>query len=177
MSRTEINITDGNVESLNISIDITEHRITQSILEFSNDPELVYQALLHWRWSQFERKRRSLLRSKFKNIDLTTTEEYSILVFIQLNPKTFLGEISEYLSMEKSTISEFIKRCIKKEWITETSMESDRRKYSYTLTPKGNESLAAAHIQMSELNSELFNKLNSDESQQLLELLIKVLQK
>ena len=154
--------------------DVIEFRITKSILEYSNDSELVYNALLHWRWSQVERKRRGLFKSYFKGLDLSTTEEYSILVYIQLNPNTHLGEIKNYLKMEKSTVSESIKRGINKNWIEEKVMEGDRRKFVYKLTNSGNEFLIDAHEQMSKLNAIFFKDLRETASQQLLEILLQL---
>lgn len=153
----------------------TEQKITKSILEHTNDYHITYSALIHWRWSQFERLRRSKIRLEFRDLTITNTEEYSILVYVDLNLSPTLTDITNYLNMEKSTVSEFMKRCIRKELITEEHSKEDKRKRYYTLTKLGKEVLLESHVKMEKVNEQLFNSLNKDEKQEMLKLLVKLL--
>jgi DNA-binding MarR family transcriptional regulator len=152
----------------------TEHKITQSILEHTNDYDVTYSALIHWRWSQFERLRRSIIRVEFRDLLITNTEEYSILVYIDLNSLPTLTDVANYLTMEKSTVSEFIKRCMNKELIKEEQSTKDKRKRFYSLTEKGKEVLLQCHVRMQTINDRLFSSLNKDEKQDVLKLLVRL---
>lgn len=153
----------------------TEQKITKSILEHTNDYNITYSALLHWRWSQFERLRRSKIRLEFRDLTITNTEEYSILVYVDLNLSPTLTDITNYLNMEKSTVSEFMKRCIRKELISEEQSKEDKRKRYYTLTKLGKEVLLESHVKMEKVNQQLFNLLNKEEKQDMLKLLVKLI--
>lgn len=153
----------------------TEQKITKSILEHTNDYNITYSALLHWRWSQFERLRRSKIRLEFRDLTITNTEEYSILVYVDLNLSPTLTDITNYLNMEKSTVSEFMKRCIRKELISEEQSNEDKRKRYYTLTKLGKEVLLESHVKMEKVNQQLFNLLNKEEKQDMLKLLVKLI--
>lgn len=153
----------------------TEQKITKSILEHTNDYNITYSALLHWRWSQFERLRRSKIRLEFRDLTITNTEEYSILVYVDLNLSPTLTDITNYLNMEKSTVSEFMKRCIRKELISEKQSKEDKRKRYYTLTKLGKEVLLESHVKMEKVNQQLFNLLNKEEKQDMLKLLVKLI--
>lgn len=152
----------------------TEIKITQSIIEQTDDYETAYSALIHWRWSQYERFRRSIVRSEFKESLITNTEEYSILVFIDLNRSPTLTEIANYLAMEKSTVSEFIKRCINRQLVLQVQCNEDRRKRFYTLTKIGKEVLTTSHNHMKIVNKRFVSSLKKDEKQVFLEILVKL---
>lgn len=149
-----------------------DFQITNNILDFNNDIEDTYSAILHWRWSQFERIRRSLVRLEFKDLPFSNTEEYSILVFISLNDAPTATDITFYLKLEKSTVSEFIKRCQSKKLITEIRDKTDKRKIHYTLTENGKFTLNQAHNKMSIINKRIFGLLDTKQKQLLLELLV-----
>jgi DNA-binding MarR family transcriptional regulator len=149
-----------------------DHKITNSILGHTPTNESAYDALLHWRWSQMERKRRSIIRQEFKDLAITNTEEYSILVFISLSPTPSASDITGYLTMEKSTVSEFIKRCLTRDLITEEQSPKDKRKKFYRLTEHGVRVLWQAHQRMEIINKKLFSPLSKKEKQSLLQTLV-----
>jgi DNA-binding MarR family transcriptional regulator len=153
-------------------MNFTEFKITKHILDYSNEPENSYSAILHWRWSQFERIRRSLVRLELKDLPFSNTEEYSVLVFISFNDSPTSTDITSYLKMEKSTVSEFIKRCISKQLILEIKDEKDKRKIHYVLTTFGKQTLDSAHQKMANVNRRIFGLLDDNQKQNLLELLV-----
>lgn len=153
-------------------MNFTDFQITNHILDFSKEPESTYEAILHWRWSQFERIRRSLVRLELKELPFSNTEEYAVLVFINLNEHPTSTDITSYLKMGKSTVSEFIKRCISKNLILEIRDEVDKRKIHYALTDDGKLFLHKAHEKMAIVNKKLFGLLEDNQKQHLLELLV-----
>lgn len=153
-------------------MDSLDHKITNSILDHSPTNETAYDALLHWRWSQIERKRRSLIRQEFKDLAITNTEEYSILVFISHTRTPIASNIATYLTMEKSTVSEFIKRCLTRNLIAEEQSPKDKRKKFYRLTEYGIHVLWQAHQRMEIINGKLFSSLSKKEKQFLLQTLV-----
>lgn len=151
-----------------------DKEIKNSIFKNTKNEEDALLALVHWRWSQFERKRRSVIRQTFKALDITNTEEYSILVYIDLTQTPTSSEISHYLAMEKSTVSEFIKRCILRGLILEKQSENDKRKRFYSLTKSGKLMLNKAHAFMNSINKELFKIFTKEERQKILNMLLKL---
>lgn len=151
-----------------------DYAITNSILKKTESNESAIQAILHWRWSQIERQRRSLIRNAFNDINISNTEEYSILVFISHMDKPSPTDIKNYLNLEKSTVSEFIRRCIERDFVIEEENEKDKRRKQYKLTKKGIKTLNLAHIRMESISKIMFEKLSKEEHQVLLELLIKM---
>lgn len=114
------------------------------------------------------------MRSEFKEFLITNTEEYSILVFIDLNQSPTLTDVARYLAMEKSTVSEFIKRSINRELILEVPCKEDKRRRFFTLTKKGKEVLITAHNRMKTINEYMVGTLKKEEKQVLLEILVKL---
>lgn len=151
-----------------------EQKITRSILEVTKDSEAACNAQLHWRWSQFERKRRTIVRQEFKELLITNTEEYSILVYISHKEQASAIDITRYLTMEKSTVSEFIKRCISKKLIVEIQSQVDKRKKHYLLTELGKRILEQANQRIEAVNKQLFDSISNEEKQFLINVLIKL---
>lgn len=146
-------------------------QIINSIKQYTSSPENAQSAIIHWRWSQFERKRRAVIRREFKGLAITNTEEYSVLVFISHTVNPSAHEITDYLSMERSTVSEFIKRCVRRDLICELQSTTDKRKKTYHLTPLGEQTIVKAHERMERVSASLFSSLAHEEQKSLLILL------
>lgn len=135
-------------------------KIKDKILNHTDNQSLADLAIIHWKWSQIERIRRSLIRNAFRGLPISNTEEYAMLVVIELQGKVGPKEIADYLNMEKSTISEFVKRCISHNIIKEGKHEKDKRRVYLELTPEGQRVIEQAHAIMSEINENIFGSLN-----------------
>lgn len=153
---------------------LIDQKITDSILAHVQEPDLALNALLHWRWSQLERMRRNIIRQAFKDLAISNTEEYSILVFISHMDMPGASDITAYLTMEKSTVSEFIKRCMARNLLVEEQRNLDKRRRFYRLTELGFKVLYQAHERMESINNQIFNFISEQEKQDLLQILVKL---
>lgn len=151
-----------------------DYQITNSILDKTENTVTALQSILHWRWSQIERKRRNMIRHAFNDLLISNTEEYSILVFISHTDSPNHSDIKNYLNLEKSSVSEFIKRCIDRQLVLEEQNKVDKRKKMYKLTKVGSQTLELAHGRMESISKIMFETLSSDERKFLLEILMKL---
>jgi DNA-binding MarR family transcriptional regulator len=100
--------------------------------------------------------------------------EYSFLVAIKKNKDFYQEDLSNYLLLDKTTVSRAISRLEKKELITKIEDKFDRRKNRIMLTDKGFHLINELKDYMSSWEEVLLNNFKEEEIEQLKYLLEKL---
>lgn len=133
----------------------------QDILKYAEQSDDTKDAVIHWFWSNIERRRKMIFRQYFEQTEFTTIEEYGLLNLIALEPNVTLTKATKYLYLERSTTSEIIKRFERKKWIKiEPSLNDKRVKY-FQLTKLGESAIVEANQIMLRMNNYIFGELGA----------------
>lgn len=73
----------------------------------------------------------------FGTSDLLYSTEIHTIVAIGEKPGSNLTELSEHLGVAKSSVSKFVKKLLKKEYITKTKLADNQKEVIFNLTEKG----------------------------------------
>lgn len=136
-----------------------EENFIADILNYAQKSEQAKTAVIHWFWSNIERRRKLIFRQIFEGTELSTIEEYALLNLISLEPVVTLTKATNYLFLERSTTSEILKRFQKKGFISCESDQKDKRVKYFHLTDKGKELIVQANKLMLNMNHKLFESL------------------
>lgn len=137
-----------------------EETFIADILKYAEESDQAKTAVIHWFWSNVERRRKLIFRQIFDGIELSTIEEYALLNLISLEPIVTLTKATNYLFLERSTTSEMLKRFQKKGFISSKNDEQDKRVKYYSLTSEGKKVIEQANILMLNMNQKLFDVLD-----------------
>lgn len=141
----------------------TENAISQKMRNSLSDEHEHLLAEAHWRWSVFERRRKQKVKKALGPLELASTEDYSLLVYIDVTTDPTVTGASQYLHAEPSTISEAVKRLRSKGYLKMAPNKSDERSQVVSLTAKGSKALAQAHEIMKGINYEVFGQLTEEQ--------------
>lgn len=137
-----------------------EETFIADILKYAEESDQAKTAVIHWFWSNVERRRKLIFRQIFDGTELSTIEEYALLNLISLEPIVTLTKATNYLFLERSTTSEMLKRFQKKSFISSKNDEQDKRVKYYSLTSEGKKVIEQANILMLNMNQKLFDVLD-----------------
>lgn len=137
-----------------------EETFIVDILKYAEESDQAKTAVIHWFWSNVERRRKLIFRQIFDGTELSTIEEYALLNLISLEPIVTLTKATNYLFLERSTTSEMLKRFQKKGFISSKNDEQDKRVKYYRLTSEGKKVIEQANILMLNMNQKLFDVLD-----------------
>lgn len=137
-----------------------EETFIADILKYAEESDQAKTAVIHWFWSNVERRRKLIFRQIFDGTELSTIEEYALLNLISLEPIVTLTKATNYLFLERSTTSEMLKRFQKKGFISSKNDEQDKRVKYYSLTSEGKKVIEQANILMLNMNQKLFDVLD-----------------
>lgn len=141
-----------------------EENFIADIIKYATQSDQAKTAVIHWFWSNIERRRKLIFRQIFDGTELSTIEEYALLNLISLEPVVTLTKASNYLFLERSTTSEILKRFQYKGFILSKSDEQDKRVKYYRLTDHGKLAIDQANHLMLKMNQKLFDHTsNKDE--------------
>lgn len=112
-------------------------------------------------------------RTQNEGFDLTPVQ-FAALGTIYKHPGTDQAFVAENIGYDRATIGGVIDRLEKKGWVRRVVSEHDRRARELSLTAKGYAILTQVHPIVEDLQKDILNPLKSDEQQQLVELLRKI---
>jgi len=130
----------------------------QDILKYAEQSDDTKDAVIHWFWSNIERRRKLIFRQYFEQTDFTTIEEYGLLNLIALETNVTLTKATKYLFLERSTTSEIIKRFERKTWIKIEPSQNDKRVKYFQLTKQGETAIVEANQIMLRMNNYIFGE-------------------
>jgi DNA-binding MarR family transcriptional regulator len=115
------------------------------------------------------------IEQQFSRINGLTTIEISIISIVSKSPDIILGEITSFLDIPKSTLTNAIDRLEKRNYINRIISKRDRRSYGLELTEEG-KLAQQEHIDFEyTVYGRLLNALDSEEEkQELFKLLRKI---
>lgn len=133
----------------------------QDILKYAEQSDVTKDAVIHWFWSNIERRRKMIFRQYFEQTDFTTIEEYGLLNLIALEANVTLTKATKYLFLERSTTSEIIKRFERKKLIKIEPSPNDKRVKYFKLTKQGETVIVEANQIMLRMNNYIFGELSA----------------
>ena len=119
-------------------------------------------------------QRHAAVWQEFVSIDVSSVQ-YAALAILERRPGASQSELGAELDLDRSTIADIVVRLERRGAIVRTPHESDRRRYSLTLTEQGAREVDTLRPLVAGANELLTAKLTSSEISQLRELLRKVL--
>lgn len=141
-----------------------EENFIADIIKYATQSDQAKTAVIHWFWSNIERRRKLIFRQIFDGTELSTIEEYALLNLISLEPVVTLTKASNYLFLERSTTSEILKRFQNKGFILSKSDEQDKRVKYYRLTEQGKLAIDQANHLMLKMNEKLFDQASDKDA-------------
>lgn len=137
-------------------------------------PNASLEEAMGWIWGRLLKFTSIWEKKAFENQKLHSIDEFGLLMFIQAHPNCSKAEVAASSLMEKSTVYEIIKRLANRGLIEEETDAQDKRHKIIRLSTSGRENLFAAFERVKEVSYWLTRRLQQNEKEELMRLLIKL---
>lgn len=114
-------------------------------------------------WGHLDRYKHMLVKSALADMPVNNTEEFVLLLYIDIYQKPRMKDFVKDSLMEVTTCFEMMKRMKKRGLIAEETDPTDRRSKLIYLTDAGKDAAALAKVRMSKVNEILYHNVTAEE--------------
>lgn len=118
-------------------------------------------------WGQLDRYKHILIKSALADMPVNNTEEFVLLLYIDIYQKPRMKDFVKDSLMEVTTCFEMMKRMKKRGLIAEETDPSDKRSKLIYLTEAGKEAATMAKVRMGKVNEILYHNVTAEELRQI----------
>jgi DNA-binding MarR family transcriptional regulator len=127
-----------------------------------------------WIWGRLLKFTAIWEKKAFDGMPLQNLEEFGLMMYIQQHAPLNRTRVAEASLMEKTTCFEMLKRLLHRGMLSEKLDEEDKRNKLLSLTPQGQAALFQSFARVKEVSHWLTKRLNEEEKEDLLAMLIKL---
>ncbi len=118
-------------------------------------------------WGQLDRYKHMLVKSALADMPVNNTEEFVLLLYIDIYQKPRMKDFVRDSLMEVTTCFEMMKRMKKRGLIAEETDPTDKRSKLIYLTDAGRKAATITKVRMSKVNEILYHNATAEELRQI----------